>query len=93
MSIYLSWTFNVQKKPSILSCLGEFIEDIKSDLIVSVVPDFHLIQTIPGQDGLPLFPWDEGRCIHGSTVTNDETVPVSALGQIKESILNLKHGP
>ena len=76
-----------------MSFLGEFEEYIKADLIVSVVPDLHLIQTIPCQDGLPLFPWDEGGSIHGPTVTNDETVSVGALGQIEEGILNLKHGP
>ena len=81
------------KKQSILSCLGEFEEYIKADLIVSVVPDLHLIQTIPCQYGLPLFPWYEGRSIHGPTVTNDETISVGALGQVEESILNLKHGP
>ena len=62
-------------------------------LVIPIIPDVDLIAPIFEKDLLPLLPGDKGGSIHGSPVTDDQTIPVAGLCQGEETVLNLEHGP
>ena len=62
-------------------------------LVVSVVADVDLIHLVPEQHLLPVFLGHEGGGVHCPAVADDQAVPLARLGQGKEGVLDLDHGP
>ena len=58
--------------------------DQVDDLVISVVSDIDLVQLVLLHQLLPLLPGDEGGGVHSPSVADDETVPLTGLGQGKE---------
>ncbi len=60
-------------------------------LIVSIVSNLNLVETISGEDALPLVARDEGWGVHGATIANDQAIAIRRFGQVKKCILDLEH--
>ena len=60
-------------------------------VVVPVVPQVHLVELTVLHDLLPVLPGQVGGAVHGSPVTNDETVPVLRASQGEVGVLQLQH--
>lgn len=61
-------------------------------LVVSVVPEVHLIIIVHLEDPLPLVLGEVGGAVHGAAVANDQAVAGLGPRQAEVRVLQLKHG-
>lgn len=62
------------------------------DVVVARITQVDLVPVVLGHEVLPPFLGDEGGCVHGTSIADDQTISGATFSQLEKSVLDLHHG-